>query len=177
MKKLRCIPLAVVLVVSVLVPHQSMAISPTSIATVDQKASCTSTLFAPLTLFELKDMKRKEVEMALDRKLKLRERQVLKVLRKHVTRVDKLGLTLTDDACREMERKASNAIVFGVIGLFLAGIILGILAISAGSRAQRLADSNPDCPNAADSKRRGRTGVILGVIDVVGAIIVLALIL
>jgi len=65
----------------------------------------------------------------------------------------------------------------GIIGLFIAGLILGFIAILAGSKAVKLARENPDCPDAASMKKKGTVGMILGVIDIILSVLVLAIVL
>ncbi|MGB3546356.1 MAG: hypothetical protein WBA17_05250 [Saprospiraceae bacterium] len=159
-----------------LVPvHATAAIVTPTIVETEGVTGCTSSLFAPLRLSDLPEMSRKEVELTINRRLKLKERITLKVLKHHVKRMTRLGIDVDD--CIQLEKKASNGVIFGIIGLFFAGIILGILAISAGSKAVKLSRANPDCPDAAKNGRKGNTGIVLGVIDIIGGIIFIALLL
>ena len=59
------------------------------------------------------------------------------------------------------------AMVCGIVGLFVAGIILGIIAIVQ-------ANSSKQKTNGVFTSK-ARAGFILGIIDIVGAIIVLCL--
>ncbi len=166
------------LIFSLIFPIRGMAVTaPEQIPSVARTSSCVSTLFAPLLLSELPGMKRREVEKQLDRHLVLRERQILKILQRHVKRMGKIGLELDEAACKEMERKAENAIVFGIIGLFLVGFILGFMAIAAGLKAKKLANANPDCPEAARMRKKGNAGIILGIADIIAGIVLIVLVL
>lgn len=136
---------------------------------------CTSTLFAPIKTSDLVGMSRKEVEVQLGRKLPLKERLTLKLVKRYDKRMTKLGLVEND--CSFLERKANEALLFGLLGLLIAGIIFGILAITAGSKAKRLAAEHPDCPDAERKGKKGNTGIILGIIDIIGAIVVIAILL
>ncbi len=158
------------------IPNQglSMASIPT-IQEMDGTTDCTLTLFAPLWLSDLPDMSRKEVEQKLNRRLKLKERLTLNLLKRHAKRMD--GLEFSNNDCSKLEKKARNSIIFGIIGLFIAGIIFGILAIIAGAKAVKLAKASPDCPDAEKKRKKGTIGIVLGVLDIIGAIILLAIIL
>jgi hypothetical protein len=137
---------------------------------------CTSAYFAPLRITDLSEMNRKDVEQKLNRSLSLKDRLTLKLLQRHAKRKNNLGLSATDD-CSKMEKKAGNSILFGILGLIIAGIIFGIVAIALGSKARKLAKDNPDCPDAAKKAKKGKIGMILGVIDIIGAVIFLAVFL
>lgn len=136
---------------------------------------CTLEIFAPLQLSDLPNMSRKEVEQKLNRRLKIKERLTLRLLKRNVKRMEDIGFNNND--CSTLEKKARNSVSFGILGLLIAGIIFGILAISAGSKAVKLAKANPDCPDAERKRKKGTTGIVLGVIDIIGAIIVLAIVL
>ena len=83
-------------------------------------------------------MSRSEVESTLNRHLKFKERRILARLRYPVNRNERVNPDPKyGDACFEMERKAANAVLFGILGLIIAGIIFGIQVIVAGSNAQK----------------------------------------
>jgi len=136
---------------------------------------CTLSIFAPLQLSELPNMSRKEVERKLNRRLKFKERITLRQLKRHAKRMD--GLAFNDDACALLEKRSKASVLFGILGLIIAGLIFGVIAISAGSKAVKLAKAHPDCPDAEKKRKKGTAGIILGVIDIIGGILVLALIL
>ncbi|MEL6865902.1 MAG: hypothetical protein AAFP19_15865 [Bacteroidota bacterium] len=133
-----------------------------------QESNCVSSLFAPLTVEEIKTLKRKDIEKKLDRKLRLRERMTLRMVKRHAKRMEMIGAS--DSDCALMEKRARNAFLFGFIGLAAAGIIIGALAISQGSKAVKLAEANPDCVEAERSRKRGRTGIFLGIISIIASI-------
>ena len=150
----------------------SVVISPSN-AAVNETSDCVINLFAPLQLTDLAVMSRKDVEKKLDKRLTFRERQSLRILKRHAKRID--GFELSNDDCAAINKKASNAVIWGIVGLLIAGLIFGIIAISMGSKAKRMAIANPDCPDAEKMRKKGNTAVVLGVIDIIGALIVLAL--
>jgi len=158
------------------IPNDSLAVN---IPPVQEESKsvldCTSTLFAPLQLSDVRNLSRKKIEKKLDRKLKLKERLSLKMLKRYVKRADRLGLDNED--CEQMEKKAKGGLVMGIIGLFIAGLILGILAIIFGSKARKYAKENPDCEKAAASKTKGTIAIVLGVLDIIGGALVIAFLL
>ncbi|MEO0896538.1 MAG: hypothetical protein AAFY71_09085 [Bacteroidota bacterium] len=137
--------------------------------------NCDSEIFAPLSIPELLELDNQEVSQAINRKLSFKDKIILKKLRKHLKRKKELGLSLEE--CSLMEKKANNALIAGLIGLLFAGIILGAVAIANGRKAVSLAEKNPDCEEAAAAKKRGGNMIILGVIDIIGAILVILFIL
>lgn len=70
----------------------------------------------------------------------------------------------------ESNGKALAAMVCGIIGIFIAGIILGILAIVLGATAKR--DMNEQ-PGRWRNEGQATAGVVLGIIDVVLGVIFL----
>lgn len=136
---------------------------------------CTSTIFHPLPYSELSTMKIEEVEKKLNRSLELKEKLTFKLLKRFYKK-DALKSLMADD-CTILERKAGNSLLFGLLGLLIAGIIFGILAISAGSKAVKLAKANPTCPDAERKRKKGTAGIVLGVIDIIGAFFVLLFLL
>lgn len=86
--------------------------------------------------------------------------------------------TVTDVAVEErsqaevqvktMAPGATASVVCGVIGLFVFGIILGGVAIAKASAAKRLIAEQPDRYTGGG---KATAGFVLGVIDVVGAVI------
>jgi len=142
---------------------------------VHSTSDCTLSIFAPIQLSELPNMSRKEVEQKLNRRLKFKERMAFRQLRRHAKRMD--GLEFNNDDCALLEKRAKAGVLFGILGLIIAGLIFGVVAIAAGSKAVKLAKANPDCPDAEKNRKKGSAGIILGVIDIIGSIVVLALIL
>jgi len=138
-------------------------------------SGCTLSIFAPLQLSDLPNMSRKEVERKLNRRLKFKERITLRQLKRHAKRMN--GLEFNDDDCALLEKRSKASVLFGILGLIIAGIIFGVIAISAGSKAVKLAKANPDCPDAEAKGKKGRVGIILGVIDIIASIAILALVL
>lgn len=61
------------------------------------------------------------------------------------------------------DRKGNTAMVCGIVGLFVAGIILGILAIVFANQSKET--------NNGVFTSKARAGFILGILDVVGAAI------
>ncbi len=140
-----------------------------------QKTKCTSNIFAPLEVADLAKMSRKQVERKLDRKLKFKERLTFKVMKRYAKRMDRLGTD--EDACAMLEKKAKAGVLFGILGLIIAGLIFGILAIINGSKAKKYARENPTCPDAKKRGNQGTVGIILGILDIIGGAIIIALIL
>lgn len=56
-----------------------------------------------------------------------------------------------------LESKATQAMVFGIIGLFFAGIIFGIIAITTAN----------SCKRAGYTGGKATAGFVLGIIDIV----------
>jgi hypothetical protein len=69
---------------------------------------------------------------------------------------------------------ATASVVCGVIGLFVFGIILGSVAIAKAASAKQLLAEHPDLYTG---NGKATTGMVLGVIDVVGAIVALIMIM
>lgn len=63
---------------------------------------------------------------------------------------------------QELDNKATMAMVFGIIGLFFAGIIFGILA---------LVNANA-CKKAGYSNGKVTAGFVLGILDLVALVII-----
>lgn len=59
---------------------------------------------------------------------------------------------------------ATASLVCGIIGLFVVGLILGIIAIVQGNKAKRLIAQNPDMYGGSGF---ASAGVVLGIIDLV----------
>ena len=68
---------------------------------------------------------------------------------------------------------AVGGFVCGIVGLFIAGIILGIVAISLGAAAKNHMKTFP----GEKGNGLATAAIVLGIIDIVGAIIVMPLIL
>jgi hypothetical protein len=65
----------------------------------------------------------------------------------------------------DARKKASNALIYGIVGLFVFGIIMGIIAITQGSAAKKsLMQFNEPYGNATGA-------MILGVVDIIGGIV------
>ena len=109
-------------------------------------------------------LSRADLEAELGRKLTFRERLAVKALkRQHKKQARKAAAEGSGNGM------AIAGFVCGVVGLFVAGIILGILAIIFGAIGMRR------------SKERGLplkglaiAGFVCGIVGVVGAVIVLA---
>lgn len=136
---------------------------------------CTSSLFAPLRIEELALLDRRQIELRLDRKLSFRERQTLKIIKGKIRKLSKSKSQINAQACMMIERKASNSIAMGIVGLFFAGLIFGGIALSSAGKAKRYIAANPDCPGNSRNRRKARTGTILGIIDIIGALLVIGL--
>lgn len=63
---------------------------------------------------------------------------------------------------------ATASVVCGVIGLFLFGIILGCVAIAKANSAKKLLAEHPDRYSGGG---KATTGLVLGVVDIVGAVV------
>ena len=61
---------------------------------------------------------------------------------------------------------ATASVVCGVIGFFVAGLILGCAAIGQASAAKKLIEEHPDQYTGGGM---ATTGMVLGVIDLIGA--------
>jgi len=68
-------------------------------------------------------------------------------------------------ASAEADRAAQLALVFGIIGLFLLGIVFGPLAIAQASKAERM--NKP----AIAGKVLGWISLIFGILQIVGIIL------
>ncbi len=63
------------------------------------------------------------------------------------------------------EKAATTSLVCGIVGLFIAGLILGIVAIVQSNKAKSLGVTNG----------KQKAGFILGIIDLVGMVLVFGL--
>ena len=61
------------------------------------------------------------------------------------------------------EGTATGALVCGIVGLFLAGLILGIIAIVQGKNAKKLGYTGG----------KATAGIVLGIVDIVGVVFIL----
>lgn len=153
----------------------SSAIHAVKDATKVENYNCTSSVFAPLELYELKDMSRKEVEKKLNKKLKFKERMVLKIVKKALKKADKYNLDMERNDCAELESKANTSFILGIIGMVVLPLIMGIIALSFATKALRIADANPDCPDVEKYRAKAQTGKILGIIAIaLSVVLVLA---
>ena len=66
---------------------------------------------------------------------------------------------------------AVPALVMGIIGLFLFGVILGPIAIAKGSSARKTVASDPRLTGSG----LALAGIVLGVLDVIGWVTVIAM--
>lgn len=73
----------------------------------------------------------------------------------------------------ENHGKATAAMICGIVGIFIAGLILGIIAIVLGSQAQSEINGSP---GRYRNLGQAKAGVILGVIDIVLWLIVILVI-
>jgi len=73
-------------------------------------------------------------------------------------------------AARQNAPGAVAALVCGIIGLFIAGIILGIIAIVCGVSARNAIRRNP---SVYTGQGMATAGLVLGIVDIVAAIIAL----
>jgi len=55
------------------------------------------------------------------------------------------------------------ALICGIVGLFIAGLILGVIAITQGAKAKAMGHTGG----------KATAGIVLGVIDIVGWIIII----
>ena len=69
---------------------------------------------------------------------------------------------------------AVAAVVCGVIGLFVAGLIFGCIAIGKASAAKKLVEEHPDQYTGGGL---ATTGMVLGVIDLIGVVVALIVIM
>ena len=60
---------------------------------------------------------------------------------------------------------ATVALVLGIIGLFLAGMILGIIALVMGIKAKKAITENPGMYGGSG---KATAGIVLGIIAIVG---------
>ncbi len=141
----------------------------------NQKSKCTSNIFAPLEIADLAKMSRKQVERKIDRKLKFKERLTFRVMKRYAKKMDRLGTD--EDACAMLEKKAKGGVLFGILGLIIAGLIFGILAIINGSKAKKLAKENPSCLESQKRGKQGTVAIVLGILDIIGGALVIALLL
>ena len=65
---------------------------------------------------------------------------------------------------------AVASVVWGVLGFFLFGVILGCVAIGKSSAAKKLIEAEPDRYTGGGL---ATTGMVLGVIDLIGAVFTL----
>lgn len=146
-----------------------------TVAVEESSVDCQLPMFTPIPNAELTTMSRKEIEVQLGRRLSFRDRTALRMVRRHEKRME--NLNADDEICSDLIKKASNSILFGLLGLLIAGIIFGVLAISAGSKAVNMADENPDCLDADRMRRKGSIGMLLGMIDIIGGVLFILLLL
>lgn len=150
-------------------------VHPPIVEEVNETDGCILSLFAPLRLSDLPDMKRKEVEKAVGRKLKFKERMTLRTLRRHANAIK--GLDLTAEDCALMEKKSKGGVLFGILGFFILGLVFGIVAIVLGVKARKLAKANPDCDESESALKRGTTAIVLGILALVVNSIIVSLLL
>lgn len=136
--------------------------------------NCTISFLAPLGWNDIATMHRKEIEQQLGKKLKLKERMVLKIAQRKLRRME---TPIQGDVCYEMERKAANSVTLGLIGIFVAQVVIGIIAIVTGLKAKALAKKEPNCKEASKTKSKGTTGVLLGVLDLLVAALLIVLLI
>gem|GEM_PF-6595292 len=60
---------------------------------------------------------------------------------------------------------ATTAMVLGIIGLFVAGMILGIIALVMGLKAKKAISENPGMYGGSG---KATAGIVLGIIGIVG---------
>jgi hypothetical protein len=68
-------------------------------------------------------------------------------------------------------KEAGIALACAIVGLFVFGIILGPLAVQYGQKARSKIDADPTLRGSG----KATAAVILGVIDIVGAIIAICM--
>ena len=76
------------------------------------------------------------------------------------------------DTVKQTHGMAIASLVSGIVGVFIAGIPLGILAIVFGGIAVKRIKDNPDMYSG---RGMAIAGIILGIVSIVGAIVVVAL--
>ena len=59
-------------------------------------------------------------------------------------------------------RAANDSLVYGIVGIFILGFILGIIAIVEGNKANSLGYVGG----------KATAGIVLGIIDIIGSIII-----
>lgn len=79
---------------------------------------------------------------------------------------DKFQQPYNQGNLQELENKATMAMVFGIIGLFFAGVIFGILA---------LVNANA-CKKAGYSNGKVTAGFVLGILDLVALVIIMLIV-
>lgn len=79
---------------------------------------------------------------------------------------DKFQQPYNQGNLQELENKATMAMVFGIIGLFFAGVIFGILA---------LVNANA-CKKAGYSNGKVTAGFVLGILDLVALVIIVLIV-
>jgi hypothetical protein len=81
-----------------------------------------------------------------------------------------------DESIRERQKikgtaeGASEALTYAIIGLFLAGFILGWVAISKGNKALNIIRNDP----GYKGKGLAMAGIIMGILDIIAWIIAIA---
>ena len=71
---------------------------------------------------------------------------------------------------KRVPREATWSLVLGIIGLFIAGLILGIIAIVLSVKAKKQISANPQL----GGEGRATAGLILGILGVAGWAIAIA---
>lgn len=113
-----------------------------------------------------------DIEQQLGRKLKWKERVGLKILKRKIRRSQ--NQTEEEVKLKRTDTLAILSVIFGIVGLFVAGIILGLLAVIFGLIAFSRITKSPETTKGLGT---AKAGVILGCLSIIGAVVVLAMLM
>lgn len=135
---------------------QAVPVSVSAPVAVEEAA--TADALGTVTLEDLSDLSRQEIEARIGRKLRMSERVAVSILKRKAKRAAKKAAH--GDEPGETDGFAIAALVLGILSL-ITGVLLGILAIVFGVIAKRRIEENPSLGGEGMAK----AGLIMGIIS------------
>ena len=134
----------------------------------------TNSIFDELTSSDILTFGNSEIESLLGRKLLLKEKIALTYVKRKLEKNNELSL---EDAVSQsqMDGFAIAGFLAGIAGLIVFGIPLGIVALVLSSIALKRISKSRKTTNKRNGRGLAIAGSVLGIIDILGALIFLAM--
>lgn len=139
---------------------------------------CVLELYAPLSIDEVANLNRQEIEQKCKRKFTLKERLDLQIVKRSIKRNEFQSGDLS--VCYEIERRLKKGFLLAVAGVVLfrsIGLIFSVISIFNSIIAKRKIDKAPDCPEKQKNLKRYKTNLLISISTIAIAALLLAILI